>query len=42
VSSVSDYRALTRSVRAGDVLAVYLYLPDSYQRSLRTVRIDAP
>jgi serine protease Do len=42
VSSVGEYERLTASARAGDVLAFYLYLPESGQRSLRTVRIDAP
>ena len=42
VSSVAEYRRLTRAARPGDVLAFYLYIPELEQRSLRTVRIDAP
>ncbi len=30
------------AVRPGDVLALYLYLPDEDQRALRTIRIDQP
>jgi serine protease Do len=42
VTSVGEYERLTGTAKAGDVLAFYLYLPESGQRSLRTVRIDAP
>jgi serine protease Do len=42
VTSVDEYQRLTGRSRAGDVLAFYLYMPESGQRSLRTVRIDAP
>jgi S1-C subfamily serine protease len=42
VTSVDDYRRLTMSARPGDVLAFYVYIPGLEQRSLRTVRIDAP
>jgi serine protease Do len=42
VTSVGDYERLTGGARGGDVLAFYLYVPESGQRSLRTVRIDAP
>ncbi len=42
VRSVADYERLTRSAHAGDVLALYLYLPESNQRLLRAVRIDTP
>jgi serine protease Do len=41
VTSVADYHRLTEGARAGDVLAFYLYVPDS-GRALRAVRIDAP
>jgi serine protease Do len=41
VTSVAEYRRLTEGARAGDVLAFYLYVPDS-GRALRAVRIDAP
>ena len=42
VTSVNDYRRLTRAVHSGDVVALYVYIPDLDQRVLRTVRIDAP
>jgi hypothetical protein len=42
VGSVQEFQQLTGAARAGDVLALYLYLPDQEQRALRTVRIDAP
>ena len=42
VTSVADYHRLTEGARAGDVLAFYLYVPDSRGRALRAVRIDAP
>jgi serine protease Do len=42
VSSAREFEQLTAAVRPGDVLALYLYLPDQEQRALRTVRIDAP
>jgi serine protease Do len=42
VTSVEEYVRLTKSVRPGDVLTVYLYMPDRDQRILRTLRIDAP
>jgi len=41
VTSAADYSRLTASARTGDVLAFYLYVPDS-GRTLRAVRIDAP
>ena len=43
VTSAADYRRMTTNLRAGDVLAFYLYVPGpGEQRLLRTVRIDAP
>jgi serine protease Do len=44
VASAADYRRMTANLRAGDVLAFYLYVPGvpREQRLLRTVRIDAP
>ncbi len=42
VASTREFQALTGAVRPGDVLALYLYLPDEDQRALRTVRIDQP
>jgi serine protease Do len=44
VTSAADYRRMTANLRAGDVLAFYLYIPGASgeQRLLRTVRIDTP
>ena len=42
VTSVQEYARLTRSLRPGDVLTVYLYIPAREQRALRTLRIEAP
>jgi serine protease Do len=40
VSRVAAYRRLVEGVRAGDVLAVYLYDPELDQRAIHTVRTD--
>jgi serine protease Do len=40
VETTADYRRLTRTARAGDILALYLYFPDLEQRRLVTVRIE--
>jgi serine protease Do len=40
VESAADYRRLARATRAGDVLALYIYLPDIDQRRLVTVRVE--
>jgi serine protease Do len=40
VTSVTEYRRLAAAARAGDVLALYLYVPDLGQRELKTVRVD--
>ena len=42
VLSARQFHQLTAEARPGDVLALYLYLPDEDQRALRTVRIDQP
>ena len=42
VGSATDFRRLAAGAHAGDVLTLYLYLPDAAERALRTVRIDAP
>jgi len=42
VASVAEFERASRDLRAGDVLAFYLYSPESGQRTLRAVRIDAP
>jgi S1-C subfamily serine protease len=40
IESAADYRRLARAARAGDVLALYIYLPDIDQRRLVTVRVE--
>jgi serine protease Do len=42
VTSMQDYARLTQGTRPGDILTVYLYIPDRDERTLRTIRIDAP
>ena len=41
VNSVESYNRLARAANPGDVLAVYVYMPGSDQRSIRAVRVDA-
>ncbi len=40
VNSADAYNRLTQAAIAGDVLAVYVYMPASDQRSIRAVRVD--
>jgi serine protease Do len=40
VESLADYRRVARGVRPGDVVALYVYVPDLDQRKLLTVRVD--
>jgi serine protease Do len=42
VTSAADYRRFAASARPGDVLALYVYLPDTAQRAVRTLRVEAP
>ena len=42
VASVRQFQQLTGTLKTGDVLAVFVYLPGDEQRALRTLRIDAP
>ncbi len=41
INSIDAYNRLARSAHPGDVLAVYVYMPGSDQRSIRAVRVDA-
>ena len=41
VSSAAAYHRLARAAHSGDVLAVYVYMPATEQRSIRAVRVDA-
>ena len=38
--TVADYRRIAASVRPGDVVTLYIFMPESSQRQLKTVRID--
>ena len=40
VASVGEFRRLVSGAHSGDVLTLYLYLPNAEQRALRTVRVD--
>ena len=40
VRSVEDYRRLTANAKAGDILALYIYKPESDSRALHTVKIE--
>lgn len=41
IDSAEAYNRLARGVHPGDVLAVYVYVPATEQRSIRAVRVDA-
>ena len=40
VHSVAGMRRMLASVRPGDAMAVFLYVPDIEQKSIRSVRMD--
>lgn len=40
IVTLADYSRLSAAVRPGDVLTLYVYIPDIAQRQLKTVRID--
>ena len=40
VLTAADYRRVAESARPGDVLALYIYLPDVRQRKLVTLRVE--
>jgi serine protease Do len=42
VTTPAEYRRATVDAAPGDILALYLYLPDAGQRQIRTVRIEEP
>jgi serine protease Do len=42
VGSAREFERLVAGARPGDVLAVYVYLPDQEQRALRTLRVERP
>lgn len=42
MAAVADFDQIVAQSRPGDVLALYLYVPESDQRVIRTVRIEAP
>ena len=41
INSADAYNRLARAANPGDVLAVYVYMPGTEQRSIRAVRVDA-
>jgi S1-C subfamily serine protease len=40
VRSVDDYRRLTATAKAGDILTLYVYKPENDSRALLTVKIE--
>jgi serine protease Do len=42
VASVAEFWRLVGTARAGDVLTLFLYVPDLEQRTLRTIRVEEP
>jgi serine protease Do len=40
VESVNEYRRLARAAHPGDILTLYVYVPDLDQKKLLTVRVD--
>jgi serine protease Do len=41
INSAEAYNRLARAASPGDVLAIYVYMPGTDQRSIRAVRVDA-
>jgi serine protease Do len=42
VRNAADYRRLSATLKPGDVLVLLVYLPDTGQRAVRALRLDAP
>jgi serine protease Do len=42
VASVDEYSRIANAARPGDVLALYFFSPESGQRELKTLRVEAP
>ena len=40
IDSADDYRRISRAVRSGDVLTLFVYSPEIDQRQLKTVRVE--
>jgi serine protease Do len=40
VESAAEYKRLAKAARSGDILALYVYVPNLEQRKLLTVRVD--
>ena len=40
IDSADAYRRISGAVQAGDVLTLFVYVPDIAQRQLKTVRIE--
>jgi hypothetical protein len=37
---VADYRRIAKGTRVGDILTLYVYVPDLDQRQLKTIRVE--
>jgi S1-C subfamily serine protease len=42
VATVDDYNRIARTIGPGDVLAMYVYMPGTEQRSIRAIRVGQP
>jgi len=40
VTSIADVRRIVRAAAVGDVLALYVFVPDLNERQLKTVRVE--
>ncbi len=40
VTSVTDFRRVAGAARAGEIVALYVYVPNTHQRKLLTVRVE--
>jgi serine protease Do len=40
VESAADYRRIAKTSRPGDILTLYVYVPDLDQRQLKTIRVE--
>jgi serine protease Do len=40
VGSAADYRRLAADARPGDILTLFVYVPEAHQRELKTLRVD--
>jgi serine protease Do len=40
IESAAEYRRIARTARPGDILTLYVYVPDLDQRQLKTIRVE--